>query len=586
MKNLKIKNKLFILVLVSLVAFLALALTSIFFMREINNSSTIISSNNVPSIIISEELNTLTSDFRIREYRHIISTDAAAMQEAEQEMQGLADEIDANFKAYEAVITNDEDAKLLSSAKSAWDTYLQKHEEMINQSNKNNTEQAMKLIQGDSEQLFFEASDLFLQLVEFNKNDADKASAEGDALYRQATMLLIAAFLVIIAIMLLFAIYIIRAITKPVREIDSVARKIADGNLNEAITYQSKDELGMLSNNFNKTVTRLRDYVNYIDEISNVLDEIANGNLVYNLTYDYAGDFAKIKSSLENISISLNATLSSINQSADQVASGSSQVSDGAQALSQGATEQASSIEELAATIDMIASQIKENAENSTVANDKMGKLGGEMQQSNEKMRTMISAMGDISSSSKEINKIIKTIEDIAFQTNILALNAAIEAARAGAAGRGFAVVADEVRDLASKSAEAAKNTTVLIEGSLKAVDNGTEIADDTAESLMKVVQEANDVMELVSKISVASDEQADAVLQVKEGVDQISSVIQTNSATAEESAATSEELSSQAQVLKSLVSNFKLKSNNDSDYDMNSVVSSKELVYGANDKY
>ncbi len=264
--------------------------------------------------------------------------------------------------------------------------------------------------------------------------------------------------------------------------------------------------------------------------------------------------------SFRGIAEKLNDTMMQISQSASQVASGSEQVSNGAQALSQGATQQASSVEELAATINEISDKVNQNADSARQANKKAGSVSAEMNVSNEKMQQMIEAMGDITNCSNEIGKIIKTIEDIAFQTNILALNAAVEAARAGSAGKGFAVVADEVRNLASKSAEASQNTSALIENSLKAVENGTHIADETARSLLQAVNDVSEMTAIIGQISEASSLQADSIAQITMGIDQISSVVQTNSATAQESAAASEELSSQSQLMKSLVGRFKLK--------------------------
>jgi len=290
------------------------------------------------------------------------------------------------------------------------------------------------------------------------------------------------------------------------------------------------------------------------------LDSLAEGDCTVETHEDYKGDFVTIKTALNTIVSNLNRMFSDINQSADQVASGADQVSSGAQALSQGATEQASSIEELSASITEIAGQVNQNATNSAAANKTSIEASAEVTHGNEQMQQMIGAMVEISDSSKQIGKIIKTIEDIAFQTNILALNAAVEAARAGTAGKGFAVVADEVRNLASKSAEAAKNTTVLIESSIKAVENGTKIADETGKSLSVIIEGVQKTSDLIAEISKSSNEQATAINQVTQGVDQISAVVQTNSATSEESAATSEELSGQAQVLKDTLAFFKLK--------------------------
>ena len=264
--------------------------------------------------------------------------------------------------------------------------------------------------------------------------------------------------------------------------------------------------------------------------------------------------------SFQGISDKLNDTMLQISQSSSQVASGADQVSTGSQALAQGAAEQASSVQELAATISDISNRVNQNADNARQASAAAGEVSTKMDVSKEKMQQMIQAMRDISTCSNEIGKIMKIIEDIAFQTNILALNAAVEAARAGAAGKGFAVVADEVRNLANKSTEASENIAALIENSLQAIENGTQIADDTAQSLIHAVNDVNEMAGIIEQISEVSSDQADSIAQLTVGIDQISNVVQTNSATAEESAAASEEMSSQSQLMKALVGRFKLK--------------------------
>lgn len=370
------------------------------------------------------------------------------------------------------------------------------------------------------------------------------------------TLIVFAITIVSLIISLVIGIKTARSISKPVKELQEAAQKMAQGDLSVQINVNSTDEIGQLGAAFSDTITAIRAYIN---DVKFNLAKMAGGDLNIRSTLEFKGDFVELKNSIGSIAIALNDILNEINQTAEQVSNGSNQVSNGAQALAQGATEQASSIEELSASITEISSYIKNNAEHATNAGVNVGQVRSEIETSNKHMSEMVAAMSQINDSSNQIGKIIKTIEDIAFQTNILALNAAVEAARAGAAGKGFAVVADEVRNLASKSAEAAKNTTVLIENSMRQVENGTKIADETAKSLLKVIVSAKAVSDTVEQISQVSNRQSDAIGQVTLGVEQISSVVQTNSATAEESAAASEELSGQAQTMKALVKKFKL---------------------------
>lgn len=379
---------------------------------------------------------------------------------------------------------------------------------------------------------------------------------EGNDIKAYSTLLLIILAVICIVLTLVICIYSTRTITRPILELEGAANQLASGNLKAEILYESKDELGDLANSMRQT-TKTLDW--YISDIAHVMSEIEKGNMLVTPQASFEGDFVRLKSSITNVIDTFRGTLSQIDQASAQVTSGSEQVSSGAQALSQGATEQASAVEELAATFNEISAQVKDTAGNAQQASTKVNAVGEEAMESNRRMQDMLSAMTDISHSSGEIGKIMKTIEDIAFQTNILALNAAVEAARAGTAGKGFAVVADEVRNLANKSSEASKNTASLIENSLTSVSSGKKIADETAQSLKTVVDGVREVSETIDKISFASNEQAGSITQVTLGIDQISSVVQTNSATSQESAAASETLFSQALILKSLISKFQL---------------------------
>ena len=345
---------------------------------------------------------------------------------------------------------------------------------------------------------------------------------------------------------------------KPLKKISEVGKEVAGGNFDVEIHYPHKDEIGELSGSISEVIGRSKKIV---FDLRDRLDAMAGGNFTENLeSEEYVGDYAPLLESLKHIQEDMNRTLQEVHASSVQVLSSAEQVNTGAQSLSQGATEQASSIEELSANMQDISHSIQASTKTAGEAYKLQGEAGVAVLQSNEKMEEMRKAMDDITAKSNEISKIIKTIDDIAFQTNILSLNAAIEAARAGAAGKGFAVVADEVGNLAQKSAKAAQNTGLLIEETIEAVEKGAKITEETAESLNSVSKSTEEVNTLIEKISSASSKDLEGITSLNQGLQQISSVVQANSATAEQSAAASEELTGQANKMNELVERFQLR--------------------------
>ena len=375
-------------------------------------------------------------------------------------------------------------------------------------------------------------------------------------LFRQAVISL-TIFLLALMVGIGIIIWMLKQSLEPIHGVVRAARQMIKGDLNIHVDVKTNDEIGELGTVFNETVQYLSEI---IGEISSILDGMAEGNLTMESHCTYQGDFDRIRISIENILGNMNETIGGIRMAADQVAAGSTQVANGAQLLADGAVEQNEQVDQLVTRIQQVSSVTQNNASECTSASKITMEVAEKLEESNQHMREMVEAMSRINDSSEQIGKIIKTIEDIAFQTNILALNAAVEAARAGTAGKGFAVVADEVRNLASKSAEAASHTTALIESSMLAVSDGTRIAHETEQSLQEVVDTANQVTTIIEDIVRLSDEQVVEIGYISDGVEKISHVVQSNSATAEESAATSEQLSGQAHTMNHLVGKFKTK--------------------------
>ena len=356
----------------------------------------------------------------------------------------------------------------------------------------------------------------------------------------------------------IFFIYTRRKIVEPIRHVTALANEMQAGQLGSTqVNYSfSDDEIGEFAKVLKQTKNDLHEVV---DDASVILNSMADGDFTDTPKVEYPGDFDSIKRNLLKIEDDLGDTLSNMNISSDEVLNGSAQMAEGSQSLADGTTRQASAIEEISATVAEVSTQIANTARNAAQAGELSRQTQDKVNRQDAEIQSMVEAMNEISDTSKEIGKIIKTIDDIAFQTNILALNAAVEAARAGDAGKGFAVVADEVRNLASKSAEAAKSTSSLITASIAAVDKGSRIALSTADSMKEVKDMSGQTAVLITEIAEASSEQNESVQQITAGIEQISQVIQTNSATAQETAASCEELSGQSKLLKEQVARFRI---------------------------
>lgn len=460
--------------------------------------------------------------------------------------------IDESIEKYKAGISDDTEQKYFDDLCQSISDFQELRDQFLSMVEANRINEAHQLLFGDRateiQNGVRDGTDKLLTLkTELAQKSSDKNSAA--AASASIVMIIIAIIGVVLAVFL--GIFISRTISKPVKEMVTAADKLSVGDIEVSVAAETKDEIGDLMHAVAKVVGNIQEQVLAVEKI-------AAGDMTIDVTVKSEKDVLGKKLS-EMIEMN-NQILTDIFAASDQVAAGAKQLSSSSQMLSQGSTEQASSVEEITSSMTQVAAQTKQNATNANQANELALVAKENAEQGNKQMEGMVKAMAEINEASAKIFNIIKVIDDIAFQTNLLALNAAVEAARAGQHGKGFAVVAEEVRNLAARSANAAKETTEMIENSIQKVKAGTEIAHNTAEALNKIVNEVAKAATLVGDIATASNEQASGIAQINQAIEQVAQVVQTNSAIAEESASASEELSSQADLLKDTVSRFKLK--------------------------
>ena len=562
--NLKVAGKLKVYRMTVLVMTLFLVLVALISTVVIRSNIEKITKVWSPSLEYLQDLETMTAKYRIKQYQHLVESDAAIMNSCEEEIQKLESQIQDTDANLDAIMSADSDARKgqdhYEVAKAAWEEYRAASDEILKLSRAGKQQEASKLMTG-------KVYEEYKALAEKLTILSDEFQAELDRAKTMANVCIIIIFIVIVAAGLAIAVVttqigkiITNSITEPVEQIDAAVASLRKGELSnvEMLTYESEDEFGDTIRNLKEAMGILADYVS---EISVEVKAIAQGDLTRNgddIT-DFLGDFSELKTSLLYILKRFNSTLTEISNLAEQVSSNSSEVENASKSLADGATEQAGVIEELNATIDTVVDMAEDTAKETQNASARVKASANKANEEKEKMNELLTEMEHITEISKEIGNIITDIEDIASQTNLLSLNASIEAARAGEAGKGFAVVADQIGKLAADSAKSAVNTRDLIDKTLVEIEKGNTITRTTADAFNQIIADMESFAEIAQNTMEKANSQAESLGQIGQGIEQLSSVVQGNAASSEENTAISINLAEGAAKMRDRVNIFKL---------------------------
>ena len=562
--NLKVAGKLKLYRMTVLVMTLFLVLVALISTLVIRSNIEKITEVWSPSLEYLQDLETMTAKYRIKQYQHLVSSDAATMNSCEEEIQKLESQIKDTSAKLNKIIEADRKAQKgkddYEAASSAWEGYRANSDEILQLSRDNKQQEAAKLMIGEVYENYTSFADKLTKLCDRFQVELDQAKTMANVCTVIIFIVIVAAGLAIAVVTTLIGSIITNSITEPVEQIDAAVASLRKGELSnvEMLTYESEDELGDTIRNLKEAMGILADYVS---EISVEVKAIAQGDLTRNgddIT-DFLGDFSELKTSLLYILKRFNSTLTEISNLAEQVSSNSSEVENASKSLADGATEQAGVIEELNATIDTVVDMAEDTAKETQNASARVKASANKANEEKEKMNELLMEMEHITEISKEIGNIITDIEDIASQTNLLSLNASIEAARAGEAGKGFAVVADQIGKLAADSAKSAVNTRDLIDKTLVEIEKGNTITRTTADAFNQIIADMESFAELAENTMEKANSQAESLEQIGQGIEQLSGVVQGNAASSEENTAISINLAEGAAKMHDRVNIFKL---------------------------